>query len=276
VTTIYVSDDSREVLEYDGTSGQMLRRYTHGRGLDEALNQIAPTRQRSILVPDVQGSTVATVDSATGAVIAAGYKPFGETADTTGSFRYTGRRIDDETLGLYYYRARMYAPTLGRFLQPDPIGYAGGNNLYAYVGSDPLNQVDPSGLLAGQIGSGTWSLVKSGALVPGGGAGLQASAEFQQGNYGSAALQFGRGLAESALALATLGDGQLLLQGGRAATESAPSFSAIGSTGQVGEQWLANDLGGTSQAYFSTSQGARYVDQFANGIAMSQKLAIRR
>jgi RHS repeat-associated protein len=161
VTTIYVSDDSREVLEYDGSSGQMLRRYTYGRSLDEALNQIAPTGQRSILVPDVQGSTAATVDSATGAVIAAGYKPFGETDDTTGSFRYTGRRIDDETLGLYYYRARMYAPALGRFLQPDPIGHAGGNNLYAYVGNDPLNLVDPQGLAAdaaANVASGAWSL----------------------------------------------------------------------------------------------------------------------
>ena len=44
---------------------------------------------------------------------------------------YTGRRIESETAGggaaemsgLYYYRARMYSPTLGRFIQPDPIGY---------------------------------------------------------------------------------------------------------------------------------------------------------
>ncbi len=58
-----------------------------------------------------------------------------------------GRRLAARRsrVGLYYYRARTYSPSWGRFLQPDPIGYAGGANLYAYVGNDPLNNTDPSG-----------------------------------------------------------------------------------------------------------------------------------
>ncbi len=58
---------------------------------------------------------------------------------------YTGQRYDTE-LGLYHYKARYFHPGLGRFLQPDPVGYKAGMNLYAYCSNDGLNHTDPDGL----------------------------------------------------------------------------------------------------------------------------------
>ena len=146
--TVYITDaNNREILEYDGTSGAIKNWYAYGLGPNDVLNQMnVAAATRATLIPDVQGSIVGTLDATSGTLTKVGYRPYGESSSTSGSFRYTAQRIDPETNGLYYYRARQYIPAWGRFMQPDPIGYSGGNNLYAYVSNDPLNAADPTGL----------------------------------------------------------------------------------------------------------------------------------
>lgn len=174
-TTVYVTDaGNREVLEYDGTSGAIQRWYAYGLGSNDVLGQMnVVAGTRTSLIPDLQGSMIATLASNATAFVKANFLPYGEnSASTSGTFRYTGSRIDPEAVatsqasGIYYMRNRAYSPQWGRFLQPDPIGYAGGINLYAYTANDPLNQTDREGTTADGPVSGLATDAYGGPIGP--------------------------------------------------------------------------------------------------------------
>ena len=87
----------------------------------------------------------------TGAVVwDAAYTPFGQEASITGTAandnRFPGQFHDTET-ALHYNYWRDYDPVLGRCIQSDPIGLAGGLNTYAYVGGNPITRIDRHGLI---------------------------------------------------------------------------------------------------------------------------------
>ena len=140
-------DGTDLIAEYDG-AGTLLRRYVHGPGVDEPLvaYEGVTASNKSWLYKDHLGSIVGTADATGTSTAVYSYGPYGEPNTLTGQrFRYTGQQLIGE-LGLYYYKARFYAPALGRFLQTDPIGTADDLNLYAYVKNNPVNWTDPTGL----------------------------------------------------------------------------------------------------------------------------------
>jgi RHS repeat-associated protein len=61
-------------------------------------------------------------------------------------WRFSTKQFDAET-GLGYWGYRYYSPALGRWMSRDPIGEAGGPNLYGYVGNEPISAVDLAGLV---------------------------------------------------------------------------------------------------------------------------------
>jgi RHS repeat-associated protein len=152
----YLLSGSEEIADLD-RERNVIRRYIPGAAIDERVAQLDAAGNVVFIHNDRQNSVIA-ISNILGAVIQKrAYGTYGETdadqmrlqpnATTIHPFGYTGRRWDPD-LGLYYYRARWYDPQLGTFLETDPIGALDYVNLYSYVGLEPGNGVDPTGMEA--------------------------------------------------------------------------------------------------------------------------------
>lgn len=167
------SGGGRRVLKTQGTSPgeQVSRLYIHGESsypLAELTNQqearfhiygpgglvaIWADGKPTFVVKDHLGSTRVLLDEDRKVLGSYNYLPFGVLMPDNSSpvrldlcrYLYTGQELDPET-GFYNYRARWYVPYLGRFLTPDPAGEF--FSPYLYVGNNPINYFDPTGLAA--------------------------------------------------------------------------------------------------------------------------------
>lgn len=132
------------VGEYNA-SGALMTRHIPGPGLDMPVASLFSSGVRYQQIADERGSVVGLTDASAGLAGVNRYDEYG-VANAGDRFQYTGQAY--LAPGIYHYRARAYAPQLGRFLQTDPIGYQAGMNIYAYVSGDPMNWTDPAGLQA--------------------------------------------------------------------------------------------------------------------------------
>lgn len=159
--TYYIYNTGYQIIEERDGSDQLLARYTYGSAIDEPLTMerggIAYTYHRDALgnvteVSDASGALVERYEYdvyGSAQIFDGGGSPLAASA-IGNPYRFTGRQYDPES-GNYYYRARIYSPRLGRFLQMDPLGFVDGMNLYAYVKENPVSLVDPLGTTACEV-----------------------------------------------------------------------------------------------------------------------------
>ena len=158
-TTRYLYDGMRVIQERDGND-QAVATYTHGLdlsgsfegagGIGGTLARTDSTGASAYYHSDGGGNVTMLINASQQVVAKYLYDPFGNLLGMTGpladanKFRFSSKEYDDKA-GLYYYGERFYDPNFHRFVNPDPLGEAGGINLYGFNNNSPLNYIDPNG-----------------------------------------------------------------------------------------------------------------------------------
>jgi RHS repeat-associated protein len=164
MTTYYIYDGDKPILEYDATSGALVGSNVYGKGVDEILGRVAVG---SVYYPQQnhESSVTLLTDTNGNAIERYRYDSFGAPSFYTGTwgsrsntaydnrFLFTGREYaatyrgtTSPAFNFYEYRARAYNPKLGRFMSEDPKLFdAGDYNLFRYCHNDPIDFTDPMG-----------------------------------------------------------------------------------------------------------------------------------
>ncbi len=266
-TVYHVYDGDHCAADLDA-SGTPLRTYAWGPGIDNLLAVTvysANATNTYYTIKDHLGTVHALIDASGQLAAQFTYDAWGNVQSTVGSgqlarsnrFLFQGREYSWAT-GLYNFRARWYAPELGRWLSPDPIGIEGGLNLYEFCHNDPVNFRDPSGevvLVDNLVGAGVGTVL---GWVGGAARGYRAGAsgwdlafEIYRGGAVGAVAGF---MYESALAAGTTSVGMGLLGAGLAGAEAGLMDRAMGGayygcTPSYGFGDLAGDMAGGAAGY---------------------------
>ncbi|MBU2571886.1 MAG: RHS repeat-associated core domain-containing protein, partial [Gammaproteobacteria bacterium] len=146
----YLEGEHLEAI-YDG-DGRLTAQYLRGAVIDEVVNGYQKDGNNKLVNTTYHHDALQSVLGQSGhegsVLTAQSYGAFGNVLSQTGPgnnrLKYTGR--EEDSTGLYYYRARYYDPFIGRFISEDPLGFnAGDVNFYVYVGNNPVNNNDPTG-----------------------------------------------------------------------------------------------------------------------------------
>lgn len=148
--TSFVRNGLLVLQERDGTN-TINREYTWGLNMGGGIGGLLNLRQGGqdyFYLYDGKGNVAAILDNSQSVAAGYAYDPFGILLSKTGSlkqpYQFSTKSYDEKT-GLSYYGYRFYSPGIGRWMNRDPLNEAGGINLYAFVGNNPIIRIDPTG-----------------------------------------------------------------------------------------------------------------------------------
>ena len=178
----YLYDGRQIIQEHDGSNNRVLS-YTRGLDLSESLSGAGgiggllaytdhegPQDRTAYYHADGNGNITAMMNRHGQLVAEYHYDPYGNLLAHAGPladinrYRFSSKQYQPES-GIYYYGFRFYDPSLQRWINQDPIGEAGGINLYGFVGNDPVNRIDPLGLTDGDLTELGDGMLRPGMLI---------------------------------------------------------------------------------------------------------------